>query len=165
MFATDLTGFYNIELAFAPNNVEQEECLVGDRLFGACDKVQSGLDFDWAVFRSDVNGEVPIIEYQRYRPASFGGAGYVGTTVGSFDAQRGKQYRIAIRVRNIAPELLSASPRIRVEAGRIYWEKWIIFAQLTLLLGAVVGIPGVAFLTFGLFSQRRARAEKTLPGV
>ena len=162
-FPADLTGFYNVNLTFAPIDVELEECLVGDRLFGACDKTQDGLDFDWSVLRSDPHGEVTVVEYQRYRPASFGGAGYVGTVLGDFDAHKGEKYRIAIRVRHIAPQLRSASPHVRVEAGRIYWEQWVIFAQLTLLFSAVAGIPGIALLIIGLLSKRRVLADKAVP--
>lgn len=158
-FPTDLTGFYNVSLTFAPVNVELEECLVGDRLFDSCDKEQDGLDLDWAVLRSSAHGEVPVVDYRQYRPASFGGAGYVGTVLGSFDAQKGDKYRIAIRVRRVAPQLRSASPHIRVEAGRIYWEQWVIFAQLTLLFGIVVGVLGIALLMKGIFSGRRTVAE------
>lgn len=163
-FPTDLTGFYNVNLTFAPVNVDLEECLVGDRLFGSCDETQDGLDLDWSVLRSDAHGEVPVVEYQRYRPASFGGAGDVETVLGSFDARKGDKYRIAIRVRHVAPQLLSASPRVRVEAGRIYWEQWLIFAQLTLLFGAAVGLPGAALLIWGLFSQRHMMAKKAVLG-
>lgn len=162
-FPTDLTGFYNVELAFAPNDVNEEECLIGDNLFRSCDKTGNGLDFDWAVFRSDAHGEVPVVAFQKYDPRSFGGAGYVGTTMGSFDALRGEHYRIALRVRQVAPELLSASPHIRVEAGRFYWERWVIFAQITLLFGAAFGIPGVALLVFGFILRRRKRLQQAVP--
>ena len=162
-FAADLTGFYNVDLTFAPINVELEECLVGDRLFGSCDRTQDGLDLDWSVLRSDPHGEVTVLEYQRYRPVAFGGAGYVGTVLGNFDAHKGDKYRIAIRVRHVAPQLRSASPHVRVEAGRVYWEQWVIFAQLTLLFGAVVGVPGIVLLIIGLLSQRRVMAEKAVP--
>jgi hypothetical protein len=163
-FPTDLTGFYNVNLTFAPVNVELEECLVGDRLFNSCDKTQNGLDLDWSVLRTDAHGEVPVVQYQCYRPASFGGAGYVGTVLGGFDAHKGDKYRIAIRVRQVAPQLRSASPHVRVEAGRIYWEQWVIFAQLTLLFGAVVGLPGFALLITGLLLERRINAEKAVLG-
>jgi hypothetical protein len=82
--------------------------------------------------------------------------------LGSFDAQKGDEYRIAIRVQHVAPQLRSASPHVRVEAGRIYWEKWLIFAQLTLLFGAVVGLPGIALLIWGLLLQRHIMAEKAV---
>ena len=155
-FQTDLTGFYNVSLAFAPVNVELEECLVGDRLFNkSCDATQNGLDLDWSVLRSGAHEEVPVTGYERYRPASFGGSGYVGTVLGSFEAHKGDRYRIALRVRRVAPQLRSASPHIRVEAGRIYWEQWVIFAQLTLLFGVVVGLSGVALLIKGVLSRRR----------
>ncbi len=163
-FPTDLTGFYSVNLTFAPVNVELEECLVGDRLFDSCDKTRDGLDLDWSVLRSDAHGEVPVVEYQPYRPASFGGAGYVETALGTFDAHKGEKYRIAIRVRHIAAELLSASPHVRVEAGRIYWEQWVIFAQLTLLFSAAVGLLGAALLIWGLLWQRRMMAKKAVLG-
>jgi hypothetical protein len=162
-FPADLTGFYNVNLTFAPINVELEECLVGDRLFGACDRTQDGLDLDWSVLRLDPHGEVTVVEYQRYRQTSFGGAGYVGTVLGDFDAQKGGKYRIAIRVRHVAPQLRSASPHVRVEAGRVYWEQWVIFAQLTLLFGAGIGVPSIVILIIGLLSQRRVMAEKAAP--
>ena len=163
-FRTDLTGFYNVSLTFAPVNVELEECLIGDRLFSkSCDATQNGLDLDWSVLRSDAHEEVPVTGYQRYRPASFGGAGYVGTVLGGFEAHEGDKYRIAVRVRRVAPELRSASPHIRVEAGRIYWEQWVIFAQLTLLFGVIVGLPGIALLIKGLLSQRANMAQKAVP--
>jgi hypothetical protein len=163
-FRTDLTGFYNVSLTFAPVNVELEECLIGDRLFSkSCDATQNGLDLDWSVLRSDAHEEVPVTEYQRYRPASFGGAGYVGTVFGGFEAHEGDKYRIAVRVRRVAPELRSASPHIRVEAGRIYWEQWVIFAQLTLLFGVIVGLPGIALLIKEVLSQRRSMAQKAVP--
>jgi hypothetical protein len=162
-FPADLTGFYNVNLTFAPIDVELEECLVGDRLFRSCDKTQDGLDLDWSVLRSDPHGEVTVVEYQRYRPASFGGAGYVGTMLGSFNGRKGDKYRIAIRVRHVASQLSSAFPHVRVEAGRIYWEQWVIFAQLTMLFGAIVGLPGIVFLIVGLLSQRRVMAEKAIP--
>lgn len=162
-FPADLTGFYNVNLTFAPIDVELEECLVGNRLFGVCGEAQDGLDFDWSVLRSEPQGDVTVVEYQRYRPASFGGAGYVGTVLGDFDARKGEKNRIAIRVRHIAPQLGSASPHVQVEAGKTYWEQWVIFAQLTLLFGAVAGIPGIVLLIIGLLSKRRVLADHTLP--
>ena len=164
-FPTDLNGFYNVSLTFAPTNVELEECLVGDRLFDSCDKMQSGLDLDWSVLRSDPHGEATIVGFQHYSPASFGGAGNVATALGSFDARKGSKYRIAIRVRHVASQLRSASPHVQVEAGGFYWEQWIIYAQLTLLFGAVVGLPGIVLLIFGLLSRWRVMAEKAVPGV
>jgi hypothetical protein len=83
--------------------------------------------------------------------------------LGDFDARKGEKYRISIRVRHIAPQLGFASPHVRVEAGRIYWEQWVIFAQLTLLFGAVAGIPGIALLLIGLLSKRRVLSDKAVP--
>lgn len=163
-FPADLTGFYNVNLSFAPINVDLEECLVGDRLFVGCEKTQNGMDLDWSVLRSAPHGDVTVVEYQRYRPSTFGGAGYVGTLLGDFNAHRGEKYRVAIRVRHVAPQLRIASPHVLIEAGRIYWEQWVIFAQLTLLFSGVVGVPGIVFLIIGLRSQRRPIPEGAVPG-
>jgi len=161
-FPTDLTGFYNVSLTFAPLNVELEECLIGDRFGRSCDAGQNGLDLDWSVFRSGAHGQAPASGYQQYRPAAFGGAGYVETVLGGFEAKKGVRYRIAVRVRRVAPELRSASPHIRVEAARIYWEQWVIFAQLTLLFAVVVGLPGIALLIKGVLSRPRSGAQKAI---
>lgn len=154
-FPTDLTGFYNVSVTFAPVNVDLEECLIGDRLYkGSCNGREDGLKLDWSVLREDRHGETVVLGYRPYRPASFGGAGYVATVLGGFDAHKGDTYRIAVRASQVAPELRSASPHIRVEAGRIYWEKWVILAQIALLFGVVAGLLGLAILIRGILSQR-----------
>jgi hypothetical protein len=64
-------------------------------------------------------------------------------------------HAILLHVRKIAPELNSASPRINVEAQRIYWEKWIIFAQASLLFAVLPGISGLLVLLLGIIKQRK----------
>jgi hypothetical protein len=156
-FKADLTGFYVVGLDFAPTNVDLEECLVGDTLFKeSCESVGSGLALDWSVVRHQLPKDVTVVDHQIYKPGGFGGSGVVQTVLGDFEAQAGEKYRILVHVRKIAPELNSASPKINVEAGRIYWEKWIIFAQLSLLFAIFPGIGGIIVLGWAIFNRRRA---------
>jgi hypothetical protein len=156
-FKTDLTGRYVVGLDFAPINIDLEECLVGDTLFkDSCKSVGSGLDMDWSVVHHQLPKDVMVIDHRVYKPQGFGGAGVIETVLGDFDAQAGEKYRILLHVRKIVPELNSASPKISVEAGRIYWEKWIIFAQLSLLFAIFPGIGGVIVLGWAIFNRRRA---------
>lgn len=156
-FKTDLTGSYAVGLDFAPINVDLEECLAGDSLFkNSCKSVGSGLVLDWSVVRRHLPQDVTVVDHETYKPQSFGGAGVIETVLGSFDAQKGEQYKILLHVRKIAPELNSASPRINVEAQRIYWEKWIIFAQASLLFAVLPGISGLLVLLLGIIKQRKA---------
>ncbi len=145
-FPTDLTGFYKVSITFAPIDVSLEDCLIGYRLSGTCADKNSGMDLNWSVLRRGSHGETVVVDRRPYRPALFGGAGVVETGLGDFDAHKGDEYRIALNVKRLAPQLRSASPHIRVEAGTIYWEKWIIFSQVFLLFGAVVGFLGLAAL-------------------
>ena len=155
-FTTDLSGFYNVSLMFAPLHVELEECLVGDSLFSNfCQGRTDRLVLDWTVLRQSANGETPVMAYQPYRPGSFEGAGSVETVLGGFEAHKGSVYRIGVRVKEIAPELASASPRVHVEAHGIYWEKWVIYAQMSFLLAIVVELFGIAFLLWGLLPGHR----------
>ena len=150
-FVTDLDGIYDVGLAFQPRNVDREECLLGDRLFQeACEKLGSGLSLDWAVIREGWGNNTPVIETQAYRPGLFGGAGVVQTQLGSFTAQRGKRYVVVLNVHNVSPELNAASPQIRVEAARIYWEDWVIFSQLTFGFMAIIGTVGLLIVAFSL---------------
>ena len=49
-FLTDLSGFYTVSLAFAPLDVQLEECLLGHYLFkGPWKDRADGLDLDWSV--------------------------------------------------------------------------------------------------------------------
>jgi hypothetical protein len=154
-FVTDLDGFYKVSLAFAPVDVEAEECLVGDPLFkSSCNSGANGLDLGWSVLGEQAGREVVVADYQLYRPAEFEGAGSVETVLGGFDAHKGGVYQIAIRVRYIAPELQSASPKMRVEAANFYWEKWVIYAQMSFLFAAVLAPIGIVVLGWGYFADR-----------
>ena len=160
VFPTDLTGFYKVSLTFAPNNVEREECLVGDRLFASsCGNTETGLQLDWSVLRVNPDGESVVVGDQPYHPGSFEGAGNVATVLGGFDAHKGDRYRVTLRVRKVAPELQTASPRIKVEAHQIYWEQWVIFAQMSLLFGMVIGVLAISMLILGLVQSRRIAIE------
>jgi hypothetical protein len=57
-------------------------------------------------------------------------------------------------MRNLAPELKSASPKIRVEAATVYWEKWVIFAQMSLAFAVLLGSFGIVVLVWGFFLDR-----------
>jgi hypothetical protein len=155
-FVTDLNGSYNVSLAFAPVDVEAEECLVGDALFkDSCKSGTNGLDLDWSVIREESGHETVVADYRSYRPGEFEGAGSVETVLGRFDAERYATYKIALRVRNIAPELRSASPKVRVEAARYYWENWMIYAQMSLFFAVVIASMGTIILGWGYFSDRK----------
>lgn len=155
MFVSDMSGSYNVSLAFAPLDVDREECLVGDSLFkDSCKPGTDGLDLDWSVVRTEAGHETVAVDYRRYRPGWFEGAGSVETVLGSFEAQKGGSYKIATRMRNLAPELKSASPKIRVEAATVYWEKWVIFAQMSLAFAVLLGSFGIVVLVWGFFLDR-----------
>jgi hypothetical protein len=156
-FKADLTGSYEVGMDFAPINVDFEECLAGDSLFkDSCKSVGSGLVLDWSVVRRHLPQDVMVVDHEAYKPQSFGGAGVIEAVLGSFDAQEGEQYKILLHIRKIAPELNSASPKINVEAHRIYWEKWIILAQASLLFAVLPGISGLLVLLRAIFKQRKA---------
>jgi hypothetical protein len=153
-FKADLDGSYAVSLDFAPTNSPLEECLVGDRLFkDDCKSLGSGLDLDWSVLRLAFPEDVAVVDKEAYRPGGFGGAGVVETVLGSFDAQKGEHYKILLRVRKIAPELNAASPKVSVEAHRIYWEKWMIFAQASLLFAIVQGVSGLLILIWAILKS------------
>jgi hypothetical protein len=153
-FTADLNGSYVVGLDFDPMNSPLEECLVGDRLFkDDCKSLGSGLDLDWSVLRHDLPEDAAVVDKEAYRPQSFGGAGVVETVLGSFDAQKGEHYKILLHVRKIAPELNAASPKVRVEAHRIYWEKWMIFAQASLLFAIVPAVGGLLILIWAILKR------------
>jgi hypothetical protein len=148
-FVTDLNGFYEVGLAFQPKNIDLEECLLGDRLFQtSCEKLGSGLKLDWAVIREGWNENSPVVGPKAYDPRAFGGAGVVQTQLGGFEAQRGKRYAVVLNVHSVSSELNAASPQVRVEAARIYWEKWVIFNQLIFWLSFVLGSVGLIIVAF-----------------
>jgi hypothetical protein len=97
-FIADLTGTYIVSLAFSPNDIEREECLLGDRLFKeSCAELGDGLNIDWSVTREGgSNGNGDLVANQPYTPHSFGGAGAVETELGRFEAQAGQRYKISI---------------------------------------------------------------------
>jgi hypothetical protein len=155
-FKADLDGSYVVGLDFAPTNSPLEECLVGDRLFkDDCKSLGSGLDLDWSVLRQALAGDAAVVNNEAYRPQSFGGAGVVETVLGSFDAQKGEHYKIRLHIRKIAPELNAAFPKVSVEAHRIYWEKWMIFAQASLLFAIVPGISGLLVLIWATLKKSK----------
>ena len=156
-FVPDLSGTYEVSLAFAPINIPAEECLVGDSLFkGSCRSTPAGLDLDWSVLKESGGKEVVASEYRSYRPYGFEGAGSVETVLGRFDADKNSNYKIALRVRNIAPELKSASPKVRVEAARFYWEDWVIYSQMSFVFALFLASMGIATLGWEYFSDRQA---------
>jgi hypothetical protein len=156
-FKADLSGTYVVSLEFAPTNSALEECLVGDQLYkDDCASLGSGLDLDWSVVSRNSSGRKAIVDRKLYVPGAFGGSGVVATVLGTFDAQKGDRYSVLLHIRNIAPELRVASPKISVEAGRIYWEKWVIFAQLSLMFAVIPGISGVVLLLWSIFRQQHA---------
>lgn len=159
-FVTDLTGTYQVSLAFAPLDAEAQQCLLGNVTTEFCKSGVQSLDLYWGVLREDADREMVVTEYQPYRPVRFEGPDLEETVLGTFDAQRGSVYKVAIQVRNIAPELRSASAKLRVEASGIYWENWVAMVPLTLVFAAVFAPIGMVILGWGYFSdQRRARAS------
>jgi hypothetical protein len=147
-FSTDMDGAYSVNLAFQPRDAAREECLLGDRLFkDSCDKLGSGLALDWAVVRNDRRGSSPVVGPQPYTPGMFGGAGVVEVRLGEFQARRGQEYAVVLNVHNSSPELKEAAPEVRVEAGRAYWEEWVIFSQPAFLLAVVFGLIGLLIVT------------------
>jgi hypothetical protein len=143
-FSTDLDGTYIVSLAFDPN-------LVGDQLFKtACETVGSGLDLDWSVVGHSSGNDLALIQNRDYKPHAFGGSGAVQTELGSFEAQRGGRYKVLLKLRQDSSELNTASPRVRVDAARIYWETWVIYGQMALWLAGIVGLLGVFTIIWGL---------------
>jgi hypothetical protein len=160
VFSTDLTGFYKVSLTFAPNNVEHEECLIGDRhSASSCVNTQDGLQVDWSVLRENSDGESVVVGNRPYYPAWFEGAGNVATVLGGFESHKGDRYRVALHVRKVAPELQAATPHIKVEALQTYWEQWVIFAQISLLFGMVIGILAIWLLILGFVGRSRVAIE------
>jgi hypothetical protein len=153
-FTTDLTGTYVVSLAFKPNNFYREDCLVGDVLSKeSCEVLGSGLDFNWTVVRHDPSGDHALFQYQDYRPSGFeSGAGELEADIGRFEAQRGGHYIVMLGVRRDSTELNAASPKLRVEAHRIYWEDWLIYQQMAFVLAIVVGLFGVVIMLFGFMT-------------
>jgi hypothetical protein len=99
---------------------------------------------------------VTVVDHETYKPQSLGGAGVIETVLGSFDAQKGEQYKILLHVRKIAPEL---TPHHRGSTSRrkgFIGEKWIIFAQASLLFAVLPGISGLLVLLLGIIKQRKA---------
>ncbi len=155
-FVTDLDGFYQVGLAFQPKNVDREECLLGDRLFKeSCEKLGSGLNLDWSVIREGWNENSSVVGPQAYNPSSFGGAGVVQTELGGFEGQRGKRYAVVLNVHSVSSELNTASPQVRVEAARIYWEKWVIVSQPVFLFAVVLGSVGLLIVVLSFRKTNR----------
>jgi hypothetical protein len=152
-FLTDLDGTYVVSLVFLPKDVQREECLVGDSLFKAsCASLGSGLNLDWSVVRRGWGDDLPVVNPKAYKPAWFSGAGSIEAALGTFEAERGKKYSIVLEVHQNSPELNAASPSLKVEAHRIYWEKWVIFNQMAILLASVVGLIGLFVAIWGALS-------------
>lgn len=146
-FVADLTGTHIVSLAFAPANVEQEECLVGDSLFRTdCQHLGSGLDLDWSVTRLGSGGDRILIDNQTYYPHAFGGAGAVQTELGRFDAELGGHYKISLRMRQSSPILRADSPRLIVEPHWKYFEPLVIQDQISSWFAAIVGVVGAVIL-------------------
>jgi hypothetical protein len=162
-FLSDLDGTYVVSLAFAPKDVDREECLVGDSLFKAdCEDLGGGLDLDWSVIRRDTSGDTALINNQTYRPQAFGGAGEMQTVLGAFEAKRGDRYKIALRVHKNSPELNEANPKIKVEPHRIYWEEWVELAPLSFGFAGVLGLIGIVIVIYAIRTDKKASEKLSL---
>lgn len=83
-----------------------------------CRDPGSGLDLDWSV--DSWNG--PVVRDAPYRPYAFGGSGEVVTELGTFEALPGNHYWVSLRIRDAAPELVNAHPRITVRSSGLLGE-------------------------------------------
>jgi len=153
-FKTDLTGTYVLSLVFTPlPDVRREDCLVGDDFpKGSCTNVRRSLDLNWIVQKS--NGTV--ISRQPYKPHAFSGSpGELGTELGTFEAQAGTQYSVELEVLQPSVELNAAHPALKVEAHRVYWEKWVILTQLSVLFALGLGTIAAVCIAWHFLSRRR----------
>jgi hypothetical protein len=156
-FVVDNTGTYVVKMAFDPLRVGRLECLVGDQLFkNDCDTVGSGLDLGWAVRQ----GNQTIIDIGTFRPQGFGrGAGEVTEDLGQFEGTRGERYKISLRIRHASAELNDSHPRLKIEAHRVYWERWIIFFQVGIWFAIPFCVAGLICCLVAAIRAKRHKME------
>lgn len=131
-FITDLDGTYVVSLIFGEmKDTNREHCLIGEELSkDSCKDISQTLDFDWTVI-----GDVGRIQngghFKIYGMTE--GKDEVGPMLGTFEAKRGGRQKIVLNILSDAGELNAVHPRLRVEAGSGYWERWVIFGQMAWL--------------------------------
>jgi len=155
-FVTDYTGTYVVRLAFDANDVEREECLIGDRLNkDSCETPGSGLGLDMSV----ATGDRVIVDHRVYKPYGFGGAGEIASELGRFEGIRNRRYTIVLRNIQMAPELIAAHPRLKVTVHWAAWEQWVILKQLGFWVAILFGAVGLTCMILAVVSPQRQRSS------
>ena len=85
----------------------------------------------------------------KYRPYAFGGAGEITTELGRFEGVPGEPYRLALRIGNIASELMTAHLRLKVEAPWAAWGQWEILKQVGFLAAILFCATGLICISAG----------------
>lgn len=158
-FKTDLDGIYVVSLVFDEMpDTNREHCLIGWELSkDSCKDISQRLDFDWKVI-----GDVGRIQngghFKIY--GMTGGKDEIEPMLGTFEAKRGGHQKIVLNILSDAGELNALHPRLKVEAGSGYWEKWVIFGQNAVLFALALGFVWTVTL---LLHKVRAQPKISTP--
>lgn len=157
-FSTDLDGRYVVSLAFDTlPDIHREDCLIGwESPNGSCKDISPTLNFEWTVI-----GDVGSIENGgHFKVYAMSGAGEDEVLLGTFEAKRTGRQEIVLNILSDAGELNNAHPRLKVQAHRVYWEKWVIFNQMAWLFALILGFGWT--VTF-LWGKVRAQPKISTP--
>lgn len=153
-FKTDLTGTYVVSLVFEPMpDARKQDCQIGEELVKwSCVVTPRTLYLNWSVLA----GGKEVVAPSPYSPRVFSSSpGEDETELGTFEGKNGQWQTIRLNVLSDAGELNSAHPRLKVEAHRVYWEKWVIFGQLAFLCGGLLALIGLAVIFLPQLLYRR----------
>ena len=110
--------------------------------------LNNSLDLDWGVVRGGASGHQTVVDYSVYKPLSLENGNGIGTELGRFDARRGENFKVLLRIRSDSPELNTASPKIRVEALGADLEGLLMISEFVPWLAVFFGLVGVIILIF-----------------
>jgi hypothetical protein len=128
-----------------------EDCMIGEDLpKGSFGSGARTLFLEW-----NVAGASGSTSPALYEPHAYSGSmGEMETEVGRFEAKRGERQKIVLKILADARELNVAHPKLRVEAHRAYWEKWVILGQLAFLWAIALSTVGIGSIVLPLFFRR-----------
>jgi hypothetical protein len=162
-FATDLDGTYVVSLVFDEMpDTNREDCLIGEELAnGSCKSLSPTLNFNWTIIGDD--GSIQNRGHFKVHGIT-GAKNEVEAMLGTFEAKRGGHQKIVLSILSDAGELNTAHPRLKVEAHRVYWEKWVIFDQMALLFALAVGLVWIVIILWHKLIASLARLPKASEG-
>jgi hypothetical protein len=144
-FRVNRSTHYLIELeAERALPFEQLNCLLGidPGLPDPCKETPSPIDLKWSVASSDKS----IAEGTSDQEHSGAWGGTINRTIGRFEGEKGKEYRLKIESLKDASVLAPAKPKIIVRVHPIEAKSYNVIAQAVLWVGLAVGIIGLILL-------------------